>query len=143
MGPHSPTRSLASKAGRPGWESRDWVIIHDTSFNMNQQAGPQFKGQRQKASVLGRHPRTHSLPHTFPSPKQHLYSISHFTAFGLPFTAFSSVSQASCYSFLYWKRDGVLVVSFYPLLRSFLHRPCLTLCFLEKWGMLSFHANRV
>jgi hypothetical protein len=29
--PHSPARSLASKAGRPGWEKqRKWIVVHDT-----------------------------------------------------------------------------------------------------------------
>lgn len=95
---HQPGHWLPRQAGLGG-RSRDWVIIHDTSLNMNQQTGPQPKGQGQTASVLGRHPRIHSLPHTFPSPKQHWYSVSHPTAFGLPFTAFPSVSQASCCSF--------------------------------------------
>lgn len=73
---HQPGHWLPRQAGLGG-RGRDWVIIHDTSLSMNQQAEPQPKGQGQTASVLGRHPRTHSLPHTFPSPKQHWYSVSH------------------------------------------------------------------
>lgn len=82
---------------------------------------------------------TGSFPHTFPTPKQTWDFVSYFLVF-VPAPhprppssppALPAISQASCYSFLHSKWDGVLV-SFYPLLKSFLHRSWLMLCLLKK-----------
>lgn len=68
LGPHSPIRLLASKAGRPGWEERIWVIILDTGLNMNQQADLSPKAKDNQ--LIGRHAGAGSLPHIFFSPRQ-------------------------------------------------------------------------
>lgn len=86
---------------------------------------------------------TGSFPHTFRTPKQTWDFVSYFLVFvpaphpptpalrPHPPPALPAISQASCYSFLHSKWDGVLV-SFYPLLKSFLHRSWLMLCLLKK-----------
>lgn len=107
------------------------MLIHDTSLKMNQQAGPWSRGggiTRGGGSVFPG-PRFPSLH--LSQPKTALRICLPLPGLWLPcpppnpypqLPALIAISQASCYSFLHLKWDGVLV-SCYPCLKSFLQRP--------------------
>ena len=101
LGPHSPTRSLASKAGRPAWEKAEGsVLIRDTGLKMNQQAGPQPRRAKMRTSLMGRGdpgvtsslPSSHlSQPHTTLG-----FDLSPHSHAPPPQLALPAISLASC-----------------------------------------------
>lgn len=107
LGPHSPIRSLASKAGRPGWEKqRIWVIIHDTGLNMNRR--PISAQRARTTSSLGGtlEPVPSLTPSSAPDSAAEVWPSPSPLA---PHSALAAISQASCYSFLHSKWDGMSI----------------------------------
>lgn len=97
-------------------EAEGLCVNSDTGLKMNQQSG--HRARQIQPALLGAPERRvggtlspSSPPHTFPNPNRPRILSPIFWPLcpAPPIPALPAISQASCYSFLYSKWDGVLV----------------------------------
>lgn len=82
LGPHSPTRSLASKAGSPGLGKTEGSGINSGHWSQNESAGMSSAQTSLRGEGVGG--GRGGNPHTFRSPKEPWDFVSHPIAFAHP-----------------------------------------------------------